>query len=157
MLSSTASSQLLSSFSIAASLRARHQSTLHAYKKIHSVYIYKMHTATIAASISALALDTLKSRSQGMVEHSKCRSLWNGVYARALLSCSTYGSISLRCVTITPARGREVDRAIGTSHDVYNLSYYSYTPSDRHSTEIFSHLIRCVIYVCNIYLYVYVK
>lgn len=45
----------------------------------------------VVGSIITHPLDTLKSRSQGMVEHSKCRSLWNGVYARALLSCSTMG------------------------------------------------------------------
>lgn len=52
------------------------------------------HGAAIGAVVGSILthpLDTLKSRAQGTVKHSKYHSLWRGVYARALLSCSTMG------------------------------------------------------------------
>jgi len=52
------------------------------------------HGAAIGAVVGSVLthpLDTLKSRAQGTIRHSKSPSLWRGVYVRALLSCSTMG------------------------------------------------------------------
>ena len=45
----------------------------------------------LVGSVLTHPLDTLKSRAQGTVVHARHHSLWQGVYARALLSCSTMG------------------------------------------------------------------
>ena len=52
---------------------------------------YGAALGAVVGSILTHPLDTLKSRAQGTIRNSNCHSLWQGVYTRALLSCTTMG------------------------------------------------------------------